>query len=212
MKSRVGIFGTAGMAAEAADIAVALGLEPVLIAQDQAGVEASSYDLPVILEAALPEHPQLPCVVGIGSPAIRRRIVDKYASFVEFTSLIHPDASFGRGQRERTEQSEGVIVCAGVRMTCNITVGRHTIFNLNSSVSHDAVISDFAVLSPQSCILGNVVVGESAFIGANATVNQGKPGRPRLVGAEAVIGSGSVVIGDCEPGRVYAGVPARLLK
>jgi maltose O-acetyltransferase len=52
-----------------------------------------------------------------------------------------------------------------------------------------------------------IVVGDGAWIGARATIMPGV-----TIGAGATIGVGSVVTKDCEPGGVYAGVPARLLK
>lgn len=212
MSRRVGIFGTAGMAVEAADIALELGLEPILIAQDETAKSECDYDLPMMLEAGLTEESSLPCVVAIGDPIIRQRVAERYSERLTFTNLIHPSASFGRGQREAVGRSIGVIVCAGVRMTSGISVGHHIIFNLNCTVSHDSQIGDFSMLSPQACILGNVVIEERSWIGANATINQGAPGQPRRIGADAVIGSGAVVVSDCAPGGVYAGVPARVLK
>lgn len=212
MSRRVGIFGTAGMASEAADIALALGMEPVLIAKDERAQSECDRDLPLMLEAGLATESALPCVVAIGDPTIRQRVVRRHTDRVTFTNLIHPSASFGHGQREAVDRSIGVIVCAGVRMTSGISVGDHTIFNLNCTVSHDCQIGDFSVLSPQACILGNVVIEERSWIGANATINQGAPGQPRRIGADAVIGSGAVVVSDCASGVVYAGVPARLLE
>ena len=212
MSRRVGIFGTAGMAVEAADIALALGLEPILIAKDERAQSECDYDLPLMLETGLAAESALPCVVAIGDPTIRHCVVKRHSDSVTFTNLIHPSASFGHGQREAVDRSIGVIVCAGVRMTSRISVGDHTIFNLNCTVSHDSQIGDFSVLSPQACILGNVVIEDRSWVGANATINQGTPGHPRRIGADAVIGSGAVVISDCVPGGVYAGVPARVLK
>jgi maltose O-acetyltransferase len=52
-----------------------------------------------------------------------------------------------------------------------------------------------------------IVVGDGAWIGARATIMPGV-----TIGAGATIGVGAVVTKDCEPGGVYTGVPARLLK
>lgn len=52
-----------------------------------------------------------------------------------------------------------------------------------------------------------VTIGDGAWIGARAVVLPGV-----TVGPGVVIAAGAVVVRDCEPGHVYAGVPARQVK
>jgi maltose O-acetyltransferase len=52
-----------------------------------------------------------------------------------------------------------------------------------------------------------IVVGDGAWIGARATIMGGV-----TIGAGCTIGAGAVVTKDCEPGGVYVGVPARLIR
>lgn len=51
-----------------------------------------------------------------------------------------------------------------------------------------------------------VVIGDGTWIGARVTILPGVK-----IGEGCVIAAGAVVIGDCEPGATYGGVPARLL-
>lgn len=51
---------------------------------------------------------------------------------------------------------------------------------------------------------GQVTIGDRCWIGARATILPGV-----TIGEGTVIGAGAVVISDCKPGAVYAGVPAR---
>ena len=74
----------------------------------------------------------------------------------------------------------------------------------NATVGHDSVIADFARLNPQSCISGNVTVGEAVVVGANATILQGLS-----VGARALVGAGAVVTRSVPADSVVKGVPAR---
>ena len=212
MNRQVGIFGTSGMAVETADIAIDLGMVPILIAESEVARRRCRHDFDVILESELSSFHRLPCVIGIGSPVIRRRIAERFSASVRFINLVHPSASFGHGQRARVEQSCGVIICSGVRMTRDVKIGCHTIFNLNVTISHDSSVGDFSTLSPQACVLGNVIIGEGVWVGASATVNQGSPADPRHIGANVVIGSGAVVVANCDAGKVYVGVPAGLRK
>jgi sugar O-acyltransferase (sialic acid O-acetyltransferase NeuD family) len=210
--SRVGVFGTSGMAREAGDIAWEIGLEPVYVARDKAELDGCAFLGQVILESDVDRNQEMGYVIGIGDNSIRQRIAQRYAGRLCFINLIHPSASFGKGQRELFEAKRGVIVCAGVRFTNNIQVGNFCIFNLNSTISHDVVIEDFVYVAPGAHITGNVHIKTRAWIGIGAAINQGNKSLKRCIGADTTIGSGAVVVKDCEPNAIYAGIPARRIK
>jgi sugar O-acyltransferase (sialic acid O-acetyltransferase NeuD family) len=212
MTKRIGIFGTSGMAREARDIADALGLSVVFVARDSAELAAFAEHGDSILESDTERFKDMPFVIGIGEGAIRRKIATHFAGKIKFGNLIHPTATFGRGQRELLESRQGIIICAGVRFTCNVSVGDFTIFNLNATISHDCLIEEFVTISPLACILGNVRIKSGAWIGAGATINQGTNEAKRMIGVNTIIGSGAVVLHDCQDHSVYAGVPARKIK
>ncbi len=210
--SRIGIFGTSGMAREAGDIAWELGLEPVYVARDLTELDAWAFSGQVILERDIDDYQDMGYVIGIGDNIIRQQISQLYMGRLRFTNLIHPSASFGKGQRELVEAKRGIIVCAGVRFTNNIQVGDFCIFNLNSTISHDVVINDCVYLAPGAHITGNVHVEPRAWVGAGVTINQGNKKLKRRIGADTTIGSGAVVVNDCEPNGVYVGIPARRIR
>ncbi len=212
MTNQIGIFGTSGMAREAGDIAWDNGLEPVYVARDQADIDACSLMGQVILESDVDSYRDIGYVIGIGDNSIRQHIAQRYSGRVRFTNLIHPSATFGRGQRELLDAKLGVIVCAGVRLTNNIQVGNFCIFNLNSTISHDVVISEFVYVAPGAHITGNVHIDARAWIGTGVAINQGTETRRRHIGADTTIGSGAVVVKDCEPNAIYTGIPARRIK
>lgn len=210
--SRIGIFGTSGMAREAGDIAWELGLEPVYVARDKAELDAYAFQGQIILESDIDRYQDMGYVIGIGDNGIRQHIAQRYTGLLRFTNLIHPSASFGKGQRELLEAKRGIIVCAGVRLTNNIQVGNFCIFNLNSTISHDVVIGEFVYVAPGAHITGNVHIDARAWIGTGVAINQGTETRRRYIGADTTIGSGAVVVKDCEPNAIYIGIPARRIK
>src|SRR5215208_77749 len=53
----------------------------------------------------------------------------------------------------------------------------------------------------------DIVIGEGAWVASNAMVLG-----PCLIGAHAVVGGGSLVMGDVEPYTIVAGSPARVLR
>ena len=147
--------------------------------------------------------------IGIGDNAVRQKVAQRFGKDLHFVNLIHPSASFGKGQLEAIDASRGVIVCAGVRFTNNIRVGNFTIFNLNATIGHDSIIDDYVTVSPGANISGNVHICTRCWIGTGAAVNQGKAEAKLVIGAGTVVGSGSMVVRDCESDATYIGVPAK---
>jgi sugar O-acyltransferase (sialic acid O-acetyltransferase NeuD family) len=212
MTQKIGIFGTAGMARETRDIAEALGYSAVFVARSSTGIATCEQACDWIFESDLERYRDMQYVIGIGECAVRKAIALRYAGKLKFGNLIHPDATFGSGQRQLIESRQGVIICAGVRITCNVTVGDFTIFNLNAAVSHDSIIGNYSTISPQVGIMGNVELRECTWIGAGATINQGTSESKLVIGAHSIIGSGAVVLQNCDADSVYVGVPARKIK
>jgi sugar O-acyltransferase (sialic acid O-acetyltransferase NeuD family) len=209
---RIGIFGTSGHAREVGDIAVELGYLPIYVARDQTERDVWIFPDDVMLESEVDRHSDIEFAIGIGENAIRQKVALRFAERLRFTPLIHPSATFGQRQRHAIEERQGAVVCAGVRFTNNIRVGHFTLFNLNATISHDVIVEDFVTVAPGACISGNVHLGYGCWVGAGAAINQGSNTRKLRVGANTVIGSGSVVVKDCEPDAVYVGIPARRIK
>lgn len=209
--SDIGIFGTSGFAREVADVAAELGYRPVFLARDREELDAWTFPDDVMLEHDLDHLGAAAFAVGIADPTSRNRVAAGHADLC-YPTLIHPAASFGRGQRAAIEVRRGVIVCAGARFMSNIRVGDFAVFDLNATVGHDSVVADFVHVAPGACISGNVEIGLRAWIGTGAAVNQGTESAPLRIGADVVVGSGAVVVGDCEAGGVYVGVPARRIR
>lgn len=138
-------------------------------------------------------------VLGIGDPAIRRRIVSRLdaAGFSPLTA-IHPSASIGSA----LTLSEGVVVCARAVISTNVRLGRHVHVNPSSTIGHDSVLRDFVSVNPGAVISGEVAVGARTLVGASATILQGL-----TVGGRVVVGAGSVVTHDVPPSVVVKGVP-----
>jgi hypothetical protein len=123
LSNRIGIFGTSGMAREAGDIAWASGLEPVYVAHNESELQAWNFPEPVILEKEIERYADMPFVIGIGQNNIRKAIAVRFQGLLQFSNLIHPSATFGRGQRKVLDSCKGSIVAAGARLTSGIVIG-----------------------------------------------------------------------------------------
>jgi sugar O-acyltransferase (sialic acid O-acetyltransferase NeuD family) len=208
----IGIFGTSGFAREVNDIADQLSFQSIYIARDKEELDSLNSLGEAVLEGAISNYRDMVFAIGIGENFVRQKVAQRYGSQLNFVNLIHPSATFGKGQLEIVKTSSGVIVCAGVRFTNNIQVGNFSIFNLNTTIGHDVIVEDFTNVSPGANISGNVHIGSRCWVGTGAVINQGEGTAKLRIGEDTIIGSGAVVIKDCEPNAIYVGVPAKRIK
>lgn len=209
---KIGIFGTSGFAREVGDIVVTLGFEPIYVARDQSEADTLTFTGDVILERDVQQLREADFVIGIGDNQVRRKVSARYLNQLRFTNLIHPSATFGKGQLAAIAERKGVVVCAGVRFTNNIQIGNFTIFNLNATVGHDVFFEDYVNVAPGANISGNVHIEAGCWIGTGAVINQGVADNKLRIGANTTIGSGAVVVKPCDHDAVYVGTPAKRIK
>ncbi len=210
---KIAIFGASGFGREVLDICHELGgrtfcfleLSPATPELGGVPVKSDAEDVVRLLAAEGWRF-----AIGVGTPAVRRRIAEKYPQ-LPFPAIIHPSATFGRNQREAFERASGAIVTAGVRVTNNITVGDQVVLNLNTTVGHDSVLGDYCAMMPGVNVSGNVDVGELVYVGTGAAIINGANDRFLKVGPRAIVGAGAVVVRDVEPDVTVVGMPAKPL-
>lgn len=149
----------------------------------------------------LKQNPELSYSIGIGNGATRQLIDEQLTEAgLSAAVLIHPSATIG-GQ---TELGPGTVLCAGVRLTTNVSLGRHVHVNLNSTVGHDCAIDSYVTVNPLVAISGRVRIGRGTLLGTHSSVLQGL-----TIGAEATVGAAACVVRDVSDEQVVKGVPAR---
>ncbi len=207
---KIAIFGAGGHARETADIADAVGYGDIVFVDRAQGTEPFS-GFSIVDEESIPPLLESGFVfsIGIGDNAMRKRIFMRHPA-LPYVNLLHPSATFGRGQKEAFLQKKGNIIAAGACFASSIAPGNFGCFNLNCSVNHDVVFGDFVTLAPRVAIAGNVDIRDGAFVGVGAVVSNGKGLTQKIViGENAVVGAGAVVIRDVGSGQTVKGVPAK---
>jgi len=130
---------------------------------------------------------------SIGSPAEHR----DYFKTITGSTIIGNDNIF----------REFITVNAGTK---NSTIIRNNVTMLrNSHVGHDSFIEDSVTLSCNVLIGGHSYVMEGVNFGLGSICHQFS-----VIGAYSMIGMGSVITksSNIEPGNIYIGSPAKLLK
>jgi sugar O-acyltransferase (sialic acid O-acetyltransferase NeuD family) len=140
-------------------------------------------------------------IIAIGSNSTRRLKAESLQ--VAYGVAIHPSTNISR----RVKIDSGTVVMAGVTINSETTIGAHCIINTSASIDHDCVVEDYAHVSPNVTLCGNVRVGEGSHVGAGAVVIPGVS-----IGVWATVGAGSVVIRDVPDRATVVGNPAAVLR
>lgn len=138
-------------------------------------------------------------VVGIGSGATRKAIVDRFLKGYPASVLVDPSANLDDDVR----LGAGVIIFGHATVTTNVSVGEHAHIGRGAAVGHDCVIGSYATVMPLASVSGNVIIHDGATIGAGAVVRQGQ-----TIGRGAFVGAGAVVVKDVPAGATVVGNPA----
>jgi UDP-3-O-[3-hydroxymyristoyl] glucosamine N-acyltransferase len=142
-------------------------------------------------------------IVGVGKPENKATMVGKAldAGWKPHPAIIHPSAVV------KSSLPDGVLVAPGCVITCDVTIGEYSTFNLNTTVGHDTVIGQGCTTNPGVHISGNIRIGDWCEFGTGSVVRDGI-----MICDNVRIGaSGAVVKHITEPG-IYVGVPCVRLK
>jgi sugar O-acyltransferase (sialic acid O-acetyltransferase NeuD family) len=151
------------------------------------------------------KHGDCAFVVALGSPRVRRKVVQdmRSAGEPEFATLAHASAQFSR----HTEIGEGGLFLPVSTCSADAVLGSFTIANYHACIGHDARIGDYCTIAPYAGVMGNIVVEDGAEVGAMSIVRQGI-----TIGRGAVVGMGAVVTKDVPPNTIVVGSPAKPLR
>ena len=179
------------------------------ILDDLPGLQGSSVDGVPILGGLdqITRYPAARILICVGRGEARARISDRLAGLgvtdSRYARLVHHSVEVP----DTCRIGVGSIVLAGVVLTADVVLGRHTVVMPTVTLTHGDRVDDFATLCAGVSLGGNVSVGAGAYLGMNAAVREGV-----RIGRGAVLGMGSAVLENLPDRETWVGVPARRLR
>ncbi len=196
---KLAIYGKSGHGKVIADIAHANGFKEIIWIDD----DSSKEDTLTLLHFK-ESYLDIPIALGIGDNKTRQKIYTKIIqNSLKVATLIHPSAIISPSAKIQ----EGSVVMANVIVNADSYIGIGVILNSACVIEHDNIISNFAHISPNVALAGNVNIGEYTHIGIGSSVIQGI-----TIAKESIIGAGSSVICDIADNVVAVGSPAVVKK
>ncbi len=143
--------------------------------------------------------------IGVAGVRNRYNIFNKFKMLGgNAVTLISPTAVIGEFD---CRIGEAVSILTGCVIENSVRIGKGTLVNLHTLITHDSTVGEFCELSPGVISLGRCTIGDYVTIGTGAIL------LPRIrIGNNAIIGAGAIVSKDIEAGKVVMGVPARVIR
>lgn len=141
--------------------------------------------------------------IAIADPKGRKKVaellIEKKAKFV---NIIHPTAKIS----DYSVLGEGLILYPTASIGVNCHIGDF-VYLQRTHISHDVKIGSFSTISSLCGILGKVNIHENVFIGCHSCIIP-----EIIIGKNAYIGAGSVVIDHIPEDVTVFGNPAKIVQ
>lgn len=144
-------------------------------------------------------------VLGFADCAAKEAAYEKIMAICPnfyFPSIVHPLSYVS----PRATLADGAVVARYCSVHVGAHVGKCAFINNKCEIGHDSSIGAFASLMPSVNISGNVTVGKRTFMGVQSAVLQGL-----VIGEDAVVGMGSMVLAGVPDDCTVLGNPAKII-
>lgn len=142
-------------------------------------------------------------VCAVGDPAAKQRYCAMLAARrAEFTNVIHSTVVLA----EDVKLGRGIVLCPFVIVSDHVVIGDFVTVNMQSFLAHDVQVGDYTQVHGHVSINGGVRLGMSCVVGSNAAILP-----DMVIGDNATVGIGSVVLQPVPAGQTVFGNPARRL-
>ena len=219
MTRRLVVFGLSNILSDLFDCAHAQGLKIAKIVRhhdEEVGERDLSVADRIASLSALGHQPVLQAmddfqpepdevyILGPTTPTRAALVREIEARFgLAFATLIHPTAYVS----PLADLAAGCFVGANSVIGPGARLDPHVFVNRGATVGHDTHLGAFSRVQPGSNLGGLSRYGRGVTVGIGATVIERV-----VVGQNAFIGAGAVVIGDVPPDVLVVGAPAKVKK
>lgn len=142
-------------------------------------------------------------IMCIANPKVKKRIIEKIESHVEFISYVSPFSIIAKF----VKIGKGSLICPHCIISTNTNIGNFTTINCGTLIGHDCTVGEFSSLMANVDLGGHVTIGQDCFLGTKSTIIPG-----REIFDQITLGAGSVVMRNLKNKGTYYGNPATLLK
>jgi sugar O-acyltransferase (sialic acid O-acetyltransferase NeuD family) len=143
-------------------------------------------------------------MISVGDSLQRRKLFEKLPKECKFFTFIHPSALILSND---VKIGSGCFIGAYSILTCNISIGDHSILNRHNQVGHDCEIDIFSSLMPGSVISGNCKIGKNFYLGSNSSVRE-----KISICENVIVGMNSCVVKSIFYSGTYVGTPSKKIK
>jgi sugar O-acyltransferase (sialic acid O-acetyltransferase NeuD family) len=212
MRRNLYIIGAGGLAREMAMLAEQINAQQHkwnlrgFVSEDEHSIGKDLGIAPIIGndEWLLSQNDEADLLIGIGTPSVREKAIRSYLQNegqYQFPNFIHPSAHL---DFRRISLGVGNAITSGCSFTCDIKIGNFNLFNLNTTLGHDAIVGNYNVINPGVNISGGVTLGDRILLGTGSQVLENV-----TLGSNVIVGAGAVVISDLPSDVTVVGIPAK---
>lgn len=115
----------------------------------------------------------------------RKKMYEKMKSLgYKFVNVVSPDAVI----QEEVKLGENILICDGVIIECNTSIGDDTYIHGDAFISESCRIGKHCFFGIKSLLAGEVTVGDQCFIGIGATLfDEVSVGEKCVIGARTIV-------------------------